>query len=529
MKILQIVDVPYWAIGHLSQTIVEYNPHLNFKVLYVHPKHVAEHISEVEAEIEWADIVDFQYWNSARQLMEFLPQLKDKKCLLTHHNEKDLLSADWSDINILIAETQRSKQILEEKYPGKVRYIPLAIDLNEFTYKRDTSDHEGQRIVVGYAGRIVPWKGLKEIARACFELGYRLKIMGKPDKVDYMISIPEEHRAIMETEFMECDDNERVQFYHELDIFINNSGPGRETGTLPLMEAMASGVPLITTPSGIAADICEDHENAVVVPFFEYEELKANLKMLAGNDELREKIRRNAWQTIKNFSIERRAWEYEKVYHEIYSNEPLVSVIIPTTPEREDQTNKIITQLAESEYKHFEVILAIDQADDFVFHDRSSFTFTVKAVCTQKIGGYNLGMARNMAAIEAQGKYLMFCDNRMKPDLAAMSLFVQTMELKPRDEKVWLYGNKGTGKKSFVENFSFIRRDQFIKAGMCNERIDRYGGMSQELRERFQSQGFKLELVEDAIAEQISGSHMTAERRADIVASKLKLWKMGLV
>lgn len=95
-------------------------------------------------------------------------------------------------------------------------------------------------------------------------------------------------------------------------------------------------------------------------------------------------------------------------------------------------------------------------------------------------------------------------------------------------KKAWLFGNKGTGKLTFVENFSFIRRDSFIRAGMCNERIDRYGGMSQELRTRFLSQGFDLQYVDNAKATQIGGSHLSTKRRADIVASKLKLFKMGM-
>lgn len=530
MKILQIVDVPYWAIGHLSKKVVELNPHFEWKTIYVHPKHVEEHLAEVAAEIDWADIVDFEYWNTAQQLLGFLPQLKDKKLLLTHHNEKDLLSADWVNMNKIVCQTKRGFDILEAKYPGKVKLIPLSVDPGVFTF----TDKLPNKKVVGYVGRVVPWKGLKELAQACFDLGYTLKIMGKFDKPDYWNQIPPEQQVNMDLSFMDCTDEERPEFYKSLDIYVGNSGPGRETGPLGLLEAMASGVPVLTTPAGIAADIIEDHENGIITPFNDFEQLKNNLLALMSNEDLKSKIRKNGWNTVKNYTEERRAWEYEKVFHEVYSLDPLVSVIIPTTPDRKDQVDKILAGLTESDYKHFEVIVAIDReislnSDLYLDWCKRLLNFPVKFLCTGQDKVYGLAMARNIAAIEAQGKYLMFCDSRLLPDPAAMLIFVETAEKQnDKHKKVWFYGTKGTGRKTFVENFSFIRRDHFINAGMFNERIDRYGGMSQEVRARFLAQGFECEYIEDAIATQITGSHLTLERRADIVASKLKLWKMGM-
>jgi len=527
MKILQIVDVPYWAIGKLSASIVKFTPQFQWKVLYVHPKHVEKHLDEVKAEIEWADIIDYQYWNSCQQLMAFIPELRQKKSVLTHHNEKDLLSADWSDIGTIIVETRRSQEILSEKYPGKVKLIPLATDPEIFTYNEKLPGTK----TVGYCGRIVPWKGLKEIAAACYELGYNLMVMGKPDKPDYWDSIPVEHRANMDLSYMNCPDEDRVKFYHELDVFISNSGPGRETGTLPLMEAMACGVPLITTPAGIAADICKDHENSIVVPFGDYNELKYSLKSLMEDSELQQKVRKEGWNTIKNYTEERRAWEYAKVYHEVYSPEKLVSVIIPTVPEKLGQLAENLLALNNSEHKHIEAVVVFDQCDGAEIQnvlDLSKVNYPVKALATGNKTVYGLAMSRNIGAIEAMGEYLLFCDNRLAPEPDAITTFLAKATAKDKHTKVWYFGNKGTGKKSFVENFSFIRRDQFIRAGMCNERVNRYGGMSQELRERFQSQGFALEYVEAAQAKQLSSSHTTNKRRADIVKSKVQLWKMGL-
>ncbi len=540
MKILQIVDVDYWAIGKLSKSIVKYNPHFQFKTIYVHPKHVDEHLVEVSKWVNWADIIDYQYWNTARQLMEALPELKDKPSLLTHHNEKDLLSADWSSVSQLVVETKRSKEILEAEYPGKVNLIPLAIDLEQFSYNPKLPNTK----TVGYAGRIVPWKGLKEIAAACFELGYTLKLMGKFDKPAYWAEIPPDHQANIDMEFMDCSDEDRINFYRSIDIYVGNSVPGRETGTLPLMEAMASGVPVLTTPSGIAADICDDHENAIITGFGDYESLKNNLGMLMENSDLREKIRSNAWNTIKNFSDEKRAWEYQKIYYGVFSDLPLVSVIVPVYNGL-DNVKQILGNLENSLelYNNFEVVICDDGSEDALYMQiddwRDFYSFPIKYVPTSAFDfnefvpghrdkkPYRLAEARNRGVIEAQGQFLFFCDSRMCPQPDALSIFVKAIN-EYENKKVWLFGDKGANKTSFVENFSMVRRRPFILAGMMNERIDRYGGMSQEIRTRFKAQGFEPKYVPEAKAVQLSGSHMTPKRRADIVASKIKLWKMEM-
>jgi glycosyltransferase involved in cell wall biosynthesis len=525
MRILQIVDVPNWAIGHLAAIPRKYLPHLEFKTLYVHPREVQEHLEEVRAALPWADVVDLQYWNTARQLLEALPELRTKQLILTHHNQKDLLAYDWRDINWHVVHTKYAEEVLHKAGYENVKLIQYGFDLSYFEY---IEDYDKTNKVVGYVGRIVPWKGLKEIARACYELGYQLAIMGKMDKPSYWEEIPIEHRVNMDLGFMMVADNERRDFFKHIGVYVGNSGPNHEEGTMPLQEAMACGVPVLTTPSGVAADICVDHENALVVPYNDFDALKANLRQLVEDGDLREQLRRAGWQTLKNHTEERMAREFEDVYHKAYLPEPLVSVIIPATYERIGQVEKILAALEDSDYAHLEAVVCFDQAVSAEIKiDTDKYHIPIKLMVTGKVGGYNLAMARNMAVIEAAGELLVFCDSRLLPQPDAISQFVLKY-VDHKAEKVWWYGDKDTGKSTFVENFSAISRAQFIRAGMFNERIDRYGGISQEVRTRFDAQGFKAERLASAKATQMSGSHLTTERRRDIIASKLKLFKMGL-
>ena len=122
-------------------------------------------------------------------------------------------------------------------------------------------------------------------------------------------------------------------------------------------------------------------------------------------------------------------------------------------------------------------------------------------------------------------QYNIIC---FKPANEAIETFVKESRFPAKEKiKYWLFGNKNrSNKESFVENFSFINRDQFIKAGMMSERIDEYGGISQELRERFNAQGFSLMFVQNAHADEISSAKRNPERRNSIIRMKNLLNKL---
>ena len=82
-----------------------------------------------------------------------------------------------------------------------IKVINHGIDLEEFYYE----GIEPKERKVGYVGRIVPWKGLKEIARACKELGYKLQVMGRQDKPAYWNEIVlEGSDKVIDYSFFNC-------------------------------------------------------------------------------------------------------------------------------------------------------------------------------------------------------------------------------------------------------------------------------------------------------------------------------------
>jgi len=321
-------------------------------------------------------------------------------------------------------------------------------------------------------------------------------------------------------------DEELRKAYSEMAVLVCNSVDNFESGPLPPLEAMASGVPVLTRNVGVVPDIYD--ENNMIVRAGKKDDieiLKGELNALMNNKELRLEIRKEGWNTVRGYSSVKMAKQYAKLYNNTFFEEPLVSVIIPTF-NREKQIVEILKSLDDQIYENVEAVVVDDNSSDgtesAVKGLREQVRYPIKYVSTAR-DGYNLAMARNLGAIESEGEVLVFCDSRLRPYSEAVYQFVKYV-LKNRD-KVWYYGDKGAGNRGFVENFSAVRRSHFIDAGMFCERLTRYGGITQEIRTRFGKQGFVFRYLQFAKAKEILSSK-AKNKRDDIWRSKLLLWKM---
>ena len=538
MKILIVPDVKGWAIDGLVQSKIKHNPHHIFKCDYVHPRDAGqksrqEAFEKTVREFE-PDIIQFEYFRSASQLLEALPFLKDYKIILTHHNQrkdKALKFKDWNalGVDILVTHTEKAAEILREECHQKdVRVIKHGIDLDYFSY----IEEEPKEFTVGYAGRIVPWKNLKLVAEACYELKIPLMFMGRQDKADYWAS-----KRYINFSFMDCRDEERLEYYKSITCYIGMSCDGYEEGTLEYFEAMATGRAIISTPSGSVADIGKDRDNCLLINYNKKEELKEALLELKDNDELKKQLKKNGWETVKNYSEQRMAYNYSKLYYELFGGEEeLISVILPTYNHKE-QVIEILDSIKNQTYKNLEVCIGDDGSDDGLHEAVNEWREKNTDVGVKIIGTgneilrkegkhiYGLAKARNLAVTLAEGKYLVFIDNRIKPREDAIMNFRLSLF---NSKRVWFFGNKdGAEKKSFVENFSAVKKDEFVKFGMFNERIDLYGGMSQEIRERWQSQFGEFFYLGTAEADVLVSSKRSKQRRKDIIKMKDLLYRLN--
>jgi glycosyltransferase involved in cell wall biosynthesis len=80
------------------------------------------------------------------------------------------------------------------------------------------------------------------------------------------------------------------------------------------IEALACGVPAVFTLSGIAAEVIEANENALVVPYKDSLATAAAIGKLLEDDELKRKLIRNGKLTAERFNLKTFISQLEKLY-----------------------------------------------------------------------------------------------------------------------------------------------------------------------------------------------------------------------
>lgn len=525
MNILIIADISTWAIGHLTDSIIKHNKRYNFFTIYAHPRDIAPAIREVQEILRKhkIDLVHGMYWRSATQLIDLIPELKSIPRIASHHNTAHLGKADWKKyFTYLVAPTRIVLKELKTKH-DYVAYIPYGINLEDFTYIKDRTDN-GKTI--GYVGRVIEHKNLATICTVAKEQG--LKVLGSGyiedrkywDTVDQ--TVLEFYGGFGRGQMNSWD--YKNSLYDQMTVFAMQA-TSYETGPLPMLEAMAKGIPVIATRQGMAADLIEHGKNGLLC---EPDEFGEELKRLIADRDLQETLRRNARKTMHQYSAEKMALLYGNLYTTlVYPNKKTVSVIIPTY-NRNANIREILSALETQTYKPFEAVVIDDsennETKEYIEENKNQYHFPIVYI-KKEHSGYGLATARNMGIIEARGELLVFCDDRLKMDANAIEQFI--IHTQPGQ---WHYGAKYVGGKpsantSFVENFSAVHRIDLVKIGLFNERINMYGGMSQDIRERCLLNGIGHKRIEGAKAYQINGTEKM-KKPDEQAKAKLLLYKL---
>lgn len=532
MKVTIVVEKENTAIDILSQAVKRHNLHFDIDVVAVHPKRPTdEQLERFANGAKDADILHFAYWKSADVLRERFDFVEAKKKLLVHYNPYDTVrdNRNWAQEYDAVVVVNR-QQRLQLPYAF---LIPLTIDLEFFTPRGEEPEVPAVGMV---ANRIEGSKGILQVAQACARLGVKFILVGRISNQRYFQQVQEAAGKYLD--FREdVSDDELLQAYREMTVLVVNSKDNFETGPLPLLEAMASGVAVVTRRVGIVDELY-DGKNMVVRggAVDDIDDLVECLSGVLTQEQYRRELQREGLWAVKDRSHQWMARQFSSLYYALRSSKPLVSVIVPTF-NRCETLPQVLASVEVHDYENLEIVVCDDSSTDATFDVvqklRRGFRTPIKYVNTnnlvfigdraERTRQYGLASARNLGVIEAEGEYLLFLDDRLILALGAVEKMVDRIGSR---RKLWLWGVKDGAKKGFVENFSFIRRDDFIEAGMFNERVQWYGGMSQEVRTRFERQGFTFERVDDAEAKSFIGSKRWRERFQDVVRAKLLLKKM---
>ena len=111
------------------------------------------------------------------------------------------------------------------------------------------------------------------------------------------------------------NDYELALIYHQADVFLSTSKI--EGFGLPLLEAMACGVPVVTTDSGGIRDFCRDCYNCIIVATDDPVDLISAIARIRENPDLRNRLISNGLITANEWGWEHLADDFDQLFQEL--------------------------------------------------------------------------------------------------------------------------------------------------------------------------------------------------------------------
>lgn len=219
-----------------------------------------------------------------------------------------------------VAESLGQNNVIE---PSKIVVVHNGVDPDAF--KGLSARGVDMPILVGTVGHLAPIKGQDIFLRAAALVSARRRdvrfvVIGE-DK-----SPEKKHRRSLEKLVAELDLDRIVTFagwrddmpamLSSLDVFV--SAARSEPFGLAIVEAMAAGLPVVTTASAGALEIIEDGLNGKLISAWDHHSLAAAISNLLKDPLERSRLGYNAKATVRErFSLTRMARETEHVYREV--------------------------------------------------------------------------------------------------------------------------------------------------------------------------------------------------------------------
>jgi glycosyltransferase involved in cell wall biosynthesis len=213
------------------------------------------------------------------------------------------------------------------RIPGdRISVVPLGVRVQDFEDAEGAEARNAEPFTIGFLGRIAPEKGLHVLAEAYVRL--RRKTASTKMRLEaagYMAAAHKPYLAAAQRTFAqaglqheftyrgEVDRRGKVEFLHSLDVMSMPATYDEPKG-FTLLEAMASGVPIVEPRRGALEEIVERTGGGLLVPADDPDALADGLCRLWSDRPLREQLGRRGQQGVReHYTIERSTQIYEDV------------------------------------------------------------------------------------------------------------------------------------------------------------------------------------------------------------------------
>ena len=235
-------------------------------------------------------------------------------------------------VDIITTPSQSMKDLIGNyKIKKEVAVIPNAIDIDLFREKdeqeiallRKELQISPDDIVILYLGRVSLEKNIDKIIKALAIIGdkkidnFKFIVVGDGTAVKQLNSLANSLGLTEKVKFVGAIEREKVRHYYQIgDIFSFSSTS--ETFGMVIIEALASGLPVLAVKAPGAVDIITDGLDGILVEDDVYQ-FAEQLENLIKNRELRQELSSNALQTVKRYSSDTISDQVLALYEKLLS------------------------------------------------------------------------------------------------------------------------------------------------------------------------------------------------------------------
>lgn len=209
-----------------------------------------------------------------------------------------------ADYHIVASSYSQGAVEYEEIQSDKIYKIPYGVDGNKFVKSERAYSKDSLNVL--FIGEVNQRKGINQVltvAKELYNKGFAFNIVGDGYKsAPELFSQFDKYVNFWGRVSFE-DLLEQLKVNHVFIFPTMGEGFG-----LVLLEAMAAGLPVITTPNGAGYDIVKDGYNGFVVPVGDVDAIKEKLSWLKEHPEELDAMSRNAINTAREFTWDK----YEK-------------------------------------------------------------------------------------------------------------------------------------------------------------------------------------------------------------------------
>ena len=229
--------------------------------------------------------------------------------------------------SIIVAISKRIQTLLQESLkisPEKIKLIYNGIEIDNFFYDNRNVTNKVKNIVA--IGRFTKAKDYPNLLSA-FSVLKSLLENERLDVPNLLLVGDGELKDQIEEEAKERKLSENVKFLgvrndipdllKKSDIYVMASE--WEGLSISLIEALASGIPIVATDAGSNSEIVENNVSGLIVPIKDPETLAKSLYNLIIDDQMRKKFSKEATIKAQQFTIEECAKKHIEMYKEVLS------------------------------------------------------------------------------------------------------------------------------------------------------------------------------------------------------------------